>query len=523
MLKKKEELSLEDRLKNALVPIEEQPYQLPENWVWTRIELIIKLISGRDVPASQCNDLQAGIPYILGASNIENNTFIVERWIEKPVVVSIKGDILLSVKGTIGKVYEQVEPEINISRQIMALRAGSALHKNLLKMFLIHISDHLKETGNGLIPGISRENILKREFPLPPLNEQGRIVALVESLFAKLDKAKELAQSALDSFETRKAAILHKAFTGELTAKWREEHDVSWASWEKRKLGELGTLERGKSKHRPRNDERLFGGRYPFIQTGDVANADVYITEHKQTLSEFGLLQSKIFPSGTLCITIAANIGDVAILSYDCCFPDSVVGFTPNKYSISKYIYYTMFTLKDEINTNAPATAQKNINLKILNEVLIKIPGIAEQTEIVRILDSLFQKEQKAKELVDVIKKVDLMKKALLVCAFRGKLGTNDPNEECSVELLKKTILDKMNSVPIKVVKEIRMEVPTVALTIKEALNKHKKLTPEQLKKETELDIDDFYDEIKKLVNDGTIMETRESDTVYLEAVSNAN
>ena len=111
-------------------------------------------------------------------------------------------------------------------------------------------------------------------------------------------------------------------------------------SWERLKLGEIGTLERGRSQHRPRNDPRLFGGPYPFIQTGDVASANVYIMEHHQTLSEFGMEQSRMFSAGTLCITIAANIGDVAILSYDCCFPDSVVGFSPSSRSISKFIYY---------------------------------------------------------------------------------------------------------------------------------------------------------------------------------------
>lgn len=177
-------------------------------------------------------------------------------------------------------------------------------------------------------------------FPLPPLPEQQRIVDRIESLFAKLDEAKQKARDARDSFETRKAAILHRAFTGELTAQWKKEHGVGMESWERLKLGEIGTLERGRSQHRPRNDPRLFGGPYPFIQTGDVASANVYIMEHHQTLSEFGMEQSRMFSAGKLCITIAANIGDVAILSYDCCFPDSVVGFSPSSRSISKFIYY---------------------------------------------------------------------------------------------------------------------------------------------------------------------------------------
>lgn len=265
------------------------------------------------------------------------------------------------------------------------------------------------------------ENIL---FPLPPtLEEQQRIVNRIETLFAKLDQAKEKAQNVVDTFETRKASILHKAFTGELTKKWREENGVGDDSWEKKKLEECGKWERGRSKHRPRNAPELFGGKYPFIQTGDVANADVYINEHKQTLSEFGFKQSRLFPTGTLCITIAANIGKVAILSYDCCFPDSVVGFTPNENNDSKFMYYKINEIEKDLEELAPATAQKNLNLKLLTSVKLKVPMLPEQQEIVHILDVILEKETKVKESAEaVLEQIDLLKKSILVRAFRGEL-----------------------------------------------------------------------------------------------------
>lgn len=310
--------------------------------------------------------------------------------------------------------------------------------------YLYYFDDVLRQDITGSSKGTAIKNIppfavLKGlPFPLPPFAEQKRIVERIESLFAKLDEAKEKLQEVLDGFETRRAAILHKAFSGELTAKWREEHGVSLDSWEKKKLGDCGILERGKSKHRPRNDERLFGGEYPFIQTGDIASANMYVVEHKQTLSEFGLQQSKLFPAGTLCITIAANIGDVAILSYDCCFPDSVVGVTPYRNVDSKFIYYMMSVLKKEIEDNAPATAQKNINLKILNDVVINLPDIDEQNTIVEIIDRCFEKEQQTnKAVVVALQNIEEIKRAILARAFRGELGTNDENDECAVELLK--------------------------------------------------------------------------------------
>lgn len=136
-----------------------------------KLKNVIKLISGRDVSVSLCNDKSIGIPYILGASNIKDNKFFIERWIENPVVVSEKNDILLSVKGTIGKLYLQKEEKINISRQIMALRALNDLNTHYLYYFLLRECERLKFEGNGLIPGISRKDILDLNILLPTLEE----------------------------------------------------------------------------------------------------------------------------------------------------------------------------------------------------------------------------------------------------------------------------------------------------------------------------------------------------------------
>lgn len=271
---------------------------------------------------------------------------------------------------------------------------------------------------------LTQGEMLKIPFPLPPtLAEQQRIVNRIETMFAKLDQAQEKAQSVLDSFEPRKAAILHKAFTGKLTANWRKENGVSDESWEEKTLDNCGIWERGRSKHRPRNAPELFGGKYPFIQTGDIANADIYINEHKQTLSEFGFQQSRLFPKGTLCITIAANIGKVAILTYDCCFPDSVVGFTPFENVDSKFMYFKINDIQKDLEAMAPATAQKNLNLKLLTSVLVRIPTLPEQQEIVRILDSVLEKESRAKEAAQtVLDQIALLKKSILARAFRGEL-----------------------------------------------------------------------------------------------------
>lgn len=148
------------------------------------------------------------------------------------------------------------------------------------------------------------------------------------------------------------------------------------------KLSDLGLLERGKSKHRPRNDPALLGGPYPLIQTGEVTNSGVYIKDYSSTYSDLGLAQSHMWPKGTLCITIAANIAQTAILNFDACFPDSVVGFISNDNSISTiYLHYWFTFFQKILDAQAPQVAQKNINLKILSNLKVIVPPLLLQQE----------------------------------------------------------------------------------------------------------------------------------------------
>ena len=144
-------------------------------------------------------------------------------------------------------------------------------------------------------------------------------------------------------------------------------------------LPEIGIFGRGVSKHRPRNDPKLLGGKYPLIQTGDVAAADLYILSYTSTYSDIGLAQSKIWNKGTLCITIAANIAKTAILDFDACFPDSVVGFMANDKTNNVYIHYWFSFFQRILEEQAPESAQKNINLKVLSELKVICPEKEEQ------------------------------------------------------------------------------------------------------------------------------------------------
>lgn len=457
MPKKKTALTIEERLQQALVPAEEQPYEVPENWVWTYISSGFDVTSSKRVHKSDW--LSEGVPFyrtrelvkLSEQGYIDNELFISEdlyKTFKKEFGVPQKNDLLISGVGTIGVPYvisDEKEFYFKDGNVIWLKNKGvfdASYMYYLYKTVFIDNQIHSMSAGTT-VDTYTIINAKNTIIPLPPLSEQQRIVERIEELFTKLDEAKERLQEVADSFAVRKAAILHKAFTGELTKQWRRENGVSDESWEEKKLGEVGVLERGRSKHRPRNDERLFGGIYPFIQTGDVANADMFIEKHSQTLSDFGMQQSKLFVKNTICITIAANIGKVAILSYDSCFPDSVVGLTTDEKNSYKYVYYYLSTQQKELESKAPATAQKNINLKVLNDLDIPLPTLPEQHEIVRLIDDLLARERAVQQAAEqALASIDLMKKSILARAFRGELGTNKASEASALELLRQVLAE---------------------------------------------------------------------------------
>ncbi len=204
-------------------------------------------------------------------------------------------------------------------------------------------------------------------------------------------------------------------------------------------LPQLGELNRGKSKHRPRNDARLLGGSYPFVQTGDVKHSNGWITQHSQTYSEFGLAQSRLWPTGTLCITIAANIADTGILSYPACFPDSVVGFVADELVAVKFFELFIRTQRDNLEQFAPATAQKNINLQVLSELVVPLPPLAEQRRIVAEVERRLSVIQQAEAAVEAsLHRAERLRQSILKRAFSGQLAPQDPDDEPASVLLER-------------------------------------------------------------------------------------
>lgn len=211
----------------ALVPADEQPYEIPDHWKWVKLGSISNLISGRDEPLADCNAEGVGVPYVVGASNIHEDQLFIERWIEDPKVLSRSGDLLISVKGTIGKLYVQREPELNLSRQIMALDPHNLLNVEFLR-FVMEINIALIQSrAVGLIPGISRQVLLDMAVPLPPLEEQERIVEKLEARLTQIDDAIERTEAVLVDVDRQMANLVRAAVSGRLTREWLENHKVS--------------------------------------------------------------------------------------------------------------------------------------------------------------------------------------------------------------------------------------------------------------------------------------------------------
>jgi type I restriction enzyme S subunit len=267
---------------------------------------------------------------------------------------------------------------------------------------------HLRSRCKGAtVPHIDGRVLESLEIPLPPFPEQRRIAEVLD----KADALRTKRRASLDQLDTLSQSIFLDMF-GDPIANRR--------GWLKKKLSDLGSLDRGVSKRRPRNAPELLGGRYPFVQTGDVANCNGYIRGFSATYSEVGLRQSRMWPAGTLCITIAANIAKTGILTFDACFPDSVVGFRAAEPATVEFVRCWLSFVQASLEDNAPESAQKNINLEVLRNLEVPTPDANLQREFARRVAAI--------ESVKVIGRAALAEAddlfaSLQLQAFRGELG----------------------------------------------------------------------------------------------------
>ena len=461
--KKEAALTPEERLQAALVPDWEWPYKLPENWCWTRITVITDILNGFAFKSQHYSS--AGIR-IIRITNVQDG-FIQDK---KPVYYPLEsqkeitpfmlkdGDFLMSLTGNVGRVAiidaSFLPAALNQRVACLRIKSEDSVRKEYIFYFCLQkqfVSDCIKSAKGSAQLNMSTEWLKEYPIPLPPLAEQQRIVDRIESLFAKLGEAKEKAQAVVDSFETRKAAILHKAFTGELTAKWREERGVGMESWEKRRINELARPRAGYA-----FDSKKFSNTgYQVVRMGnlygetlDLFRKPVFISEDDVDDS---ILNRALIKDGDILITLTGT-------KYKRDYGYAVCVSSPNKLLVNQRILcltpfaciernYLLYYLKSNLfrdvffSCETGGVNQGNVSSKFVENIEIPIPTFDEQLEITTALDRTLAHEQQAKEAAEaVLAQIDLMKKSILARAFRGELGTNDPSEESAVELLRQVI-----------------------------------------------------------------------------------
>lgn len=277
-----------------------------------------------------------------------------------------KGTVIMSFKLTVGK-CGIAATDLYTNEAIMAFNTKESFDINSSFLYYYLLCYHWVGS-NKAVMGITlnKATISKQYISIPPLSIQLAIVSELD----KINELIRLKKEQLKDFDNLAQSLFYEMFGDPV------ENEKGW---EVKKLGEVGELARGVSKHRPRNAPELLGGSMPLIQTGDVANSDFYITKYSSTYSKLGVEQSRVWEAGTLCITIAATIGKCAILGFTACFPDSVVGYKPNNEANAIYMYFIFKNMQKMLEEFAPGVAQKNINLKILSNLSIPLPPLSLQ------------------------------------------------------------------------------------------------------------------------------------------------
>lgn len=450
MPKKKTALTIEERLQQALVPAEEQPYEVPENWGWVRLGAVCY------ASKEKSNDFSNEIKYI-GLEHLEK---------DKGIVGFSSADKVKSTKNAFQEgqiLYGRLRPYLNkhdiasfsgvCSTDILVLEASVLVANVLVDKFfnLPFFIEYVVANSKGInLPRVSEKTILNTTFPLPPLSEQQRIVERIEELFAKLDEAKERLQEVADSFAVRKAAILHKAFTGELTKQWRCENGVSDESWEEKKLHEVAFVQTGVMKGKHYNGETKL---LPYLRVANVQDGYLKLDEIKEIAIDVNLIERYSLRKGDVLFTEGGDydkLGRGTVWNNEipgCLHQNHVFAVRPNTSILFDcflaYQSNSRYGKKYFLSCSKQTTNLASINSTQLKNFPVLLPSLPEQHEIVRLIDDLLAREHKAQQATEqALASIDLMKKSILARAFRGELGTNKASEASALELLKQVLAE---------------------------------------------------------------------------------
>lgn len=458
MPKKKTALTIEERLQQALVPADEQPYEVPENWVWVRLGSLYE-VNPKNKAADELD--AAFIPMEkISAGMLSEYSYETQEWCKakKGHTQFADGDVA----------FAKISPCFENRKSMMLNNLPNSIGGGTTELIILRnasinqkytfwlVSDERfirggVQTYSGTVgqQRINMDYVRSYPIPLPPLSGQQRIVERIEELFAKLDEAKERLQEVADSFAVRKAAILHKAFTGELTKQWRRENGVSDESWEEKTLQDVCSMKITDGTHKtPVYCDSEKGVK--FLSAKDITAEKICWDNIKYIVPELHEELYKRLAPQVDDVLLAKNgtTGVAAIVETDDIFDIYV---TLAVLRPEKSIIYPLYLLKvvnsplckEQFAQHLTGIGVPNLHLRDIKEVLIPLPTIPEQHEIVRLIDDLLARERAAQQAAEqALASIDLMKKSILARAFRGELGTNKASEASALELLKQVLAE---------------------------------------------------------------------------------
>lgn len=426
--KKEQNLTIDEKLDQALVPDVEQPFHVPQKWKWCYLRAFSDIKTGK-------KDANYGSA---------NGKYFFFTCASEPIRCdgySFEGKaILLAGNGDISNI-SLYEGKFEAYQRTYVLNIVPPLSTEFFYYYFKYrwVDYNINKIFGTAIPYIRLGNLQDFPVPLPPLAEQQRIVDRIENLFAKLDEAKEKAQAVVDGFEDRKAAILHKAFTGKLTRSWAAQQGISVDAWQTKHFDNVAEVKSNLVDPAEYPD-------FPHIAPDNIEKKTGKLLDY-HTVAEDAVKSGKhrFYAGQILYSKIRPNLSKVVVIDFDGLCSADMYPIEPRDGMNTKFLWYYM--LSDDFVLQASTAGSRSvlpkINQKELASLKIQITELKEQEKVVAVLDKLFEKEQQAKDAAErVIDQIDSMKKSILARAFRGELGTNDPNDESAVELLKRVLTE---------------------------------------------------------------------------------
>ncbi|WP_303966498.1 restriction endonuclease subunit S [Sporosarcina ureae] len=480
----------DEMLEDVLLLKNEQPHEIPENWVWTRVSNFIEMERGITFPASaKKNEFEDGLIGCARTANIQEE-FVWDDLIyvnkaytkgnERKLVQ--ENDILMSIANSynlVGKIsfIKEVKENITFGGFLLCIRS-----KNFNVNFIFYYFRYLFLSGKiqqiasqtTNIANISAKKIQALPIPIPPVPEQKRIAEKVERLLGKIDEAKRLIDEAKETLELRRAAILDKAFRGELTKKWREENlnvenvdsifnkikddqsikrkiikpieedeinSILPSNWKWVRLGDVFKITSGGTPKRAVS--KYYDGHIPWVKTGEIKWNTIYDTAEHITVEAISNSSAKLLPKDSVLVAMygqGLTRGRAAILATETTCNQAVCALLPNEFILPKYLFYYFMEGYQRFREIAKGGNQENLSATLISNFIFPFPPLEEQRAIVEILDTIFNNEDKSTDLIDERLKNDELRASVLAIAFRGELGTNDSSEESAMELLKSMV-----------------------------------------------------------------------------------